>query len=1167
MKKFLLSLSVAMLSVVGAWAQEMSAGTADPDGASVRRLEVTLSGDWLNGAKVDEMTTQLIDLVMGYVATPKLDGEGNPIYVQAVDGEGNPVVDSEGKPVYVQDVDENGNPLVDADNKPVYVQEYNDPAFHPEKAFTEVTIKSASGTVTINNRLFQQLLSGKVTELNGQFTWHTANNKITRLDLSEVAVTGYVGNPDSNNYADGAACPGGESPIVYFAMPSFDTTVANQAYTIPSYVFNGLNSLDELILPANTVKVGTAAFAGLNYNKFKLNVGLKFIGNAAFYAASDRKGMGVLDVPSTVEYIGPEAFWFRSFTDIYFHSAQAPICPIGKGAVSGADRPMLYEDCYMGNNGFSDTRENAEKQSPTKPGKANRENYYSNGGRWMVMIHFPSSAEMEAQGKTLDIASYKDATRVYNKVYGTIYYNDPTRSDYDAGKVEIAIPGHEQEYIARHKIWGEQGSYDYVGKEASALTYKGLTAVKDVNSGFEDTYRGLNYIWPSQSQWVRAYTTVALGYNWDGVTKYRPELTSDQIAYMIEDNLMVDKNQDGTGNWVAVGQDITYDEAMANAYNATLPGAVKEGDAKETWTAEDAIVNNAELDGAVEAGDSKGEYTADEAIAYNAELDGAVKAGDTKETWTAEDAITYNADLTGAWHEGEDIYYTAEEVIAYNATLDGSVKEGDPYDAVNPVYYSWDEYKGMYPSEIENWMNETWYWEQYVPNSGWNQGKVIKTPGKPAGNYTASEAAAYNEKLPGAVHITTIRLENITADIANAHNAELDGAVKAGDTKTVFNAEEAIAYNADLDGAVKAGDSKGTYSADEAIAYNAGLEGAVKEGDVKERWTAADAIAYNAELTGARAAGFTSKNYDDPAIAELLSIVAFQSTRRCVFGANDGGGNNYDPKIPSSEAWWTICLPFNLTKAQIDKYFGEGTHVCLFNQVDRNTAPTEGQKPYIKLYFTKDVYAEATSGDDIVLKAHVPYMIYPTISDDDAVYLKNGIPGDEVYKETGNPIPTIVTAEDGAKYRFIGNYDTKLPVSKEDGTVENIDVVVPQYSYIYAKKANATGKHPYQFWFTQSAKIKWGPNKCIVQSTEADRGLTDQNTFFAQEVQAAKGQTQQITILGDEADDSEATAIDVIIVAGNGEDSQVIYNLNGQKLNAVPQNGVYIKNGKKYIAK
>lgn len=1211
-------------TAIGAWAQEIvSATTADEEGAEVRRLEVTLSGNWLDGENVVERTTMLIDEIMGY----------------------------------------------------------EDGAFNASKAFTEVTIKSKEGTtVTVNQRLMQQLLTGKVTEYQGQLTWHTSDNKITRLDLSDIAVAEYVGHEGSSVRNPNATLfpTSGVSPVVYFAMPSFEVR-DGQTYTIPSYTTAGLEKMDELIIPANTKKISTAGFADGNFNKFKLNVGLEFIGNAAFYASSDRKGMGTLDIPSTVKYIGPEAFWFRSYTDIYFHSAQAPICPIGKGAISGDDRPMLYEDCYMGNNGFSDIREFAENQTSGpnkgKPGKANRENYFSNGGRWMVMIHFPSSAEMAAQGETLDIPSYKDATRVYNKVYGTIYYNDPTRSDYDAGKVELAIPGHEQEYIERGKIWGELGSFDYVGKETSDLSYKGLTCVKDVNSGFEDTYRSLNYIWPCQAQWVRAYTTVALGYNWDGVTKYRPTLTPEQIAYMIEDNLLVDKNQDGTGNWIAVGQDIVYDEAMANAYNATLPGAVKAGGVKETYDAGGAIAYNATLDGHVEAGQSAGNYTAEEAIEYNASLPTAIHEGEVKEKWESGDAIANNAALPGARVEGDN-YYTEASAIAKNATLPGAVSTSDIMEPAvehrDAVYYTHDELAWInevsydkttviyHPAQAATYYsddeitkspnnNNQWYKNEDVENldgyysteyltgkgiDSWKfiygtdtkledgvtlykftgivakagatalgydgQKPFMKTPAvaefyettadsKQASTqtikipeveghddiyYTEDQAAEYNAKLPGAVSTEDVEFVYSATEAAE-YNATLPNAVKEGDTKSTYTADEALAYNSDSaknPGAVSEGDSKGDYTDETAAAFNATLEGAVKAGDTKSTYTAEEANTNNAALPGARTSGYSSKSYDDPAIADLLSLVAFQSTRRCVFAANDGGGDDYDPKLPESQAWWTICLPFSLTKAQIDKYFGEGTHVCLFNKVDRKIKNLEeGQKPYVKFYFTDDQYPKAADENAVVLKAHVPYMIFPTLEETDAVKMANvRIPMDDYYKETGNPIPTIVNASDGQEYRFIGNYDTKLPVVQEDGSVKTIDVVVPQYSYIYAKKANATGKHPYQFWFTQNAGIKWGANKCVIQSTGADRGLSDNETFFKEVEKGNDSGVKQITVFAydDEETASEETAIEeVIYVLGSGEDQQVIYSVNGMKLDAAPNKGVYIKNGKKYLAK
>lgn len=53
---------------------------------------------------------------------PAYDANGQPIYLQKVDANGNPVFDANGNPVYVQQVDANGNPVFDANGNPVYVQ-------------------------------------------------------------------------------------------------------------------------------------------------------------------------------------------------------------------------------------------------------------------------------------------------------------------------------------------------------------------------------------------------------------------------------------------------------------------------------------------------------------------------------------------------------------------------------------------------------------------------------------------------------------------------------------------------------------------------------------------------------------------------------------------------------------------------------------------------------------------------------------------------------------------------------------------------------------------------------------------------------------------------------------------------------------------------------------
>lgn len=137
----------------------------------------------------------------------------------------------------------------------------------------------------------------------------------------------------------------------------------------------------------------------------------------------------------------------------------------------------------------------------------------------------------------------------------------------------------------------------------------------------------------------------------------------------------------------SAGYEEKYTAEEALAYNATLDGAVKEGDPKPSpgnYTADEAKEYNAKLPGAVKEGDAKpedGTYTAEEAATHNAGLSGAVKEGDAKPSpgnYTAAEAETFNANLPGAVSTSTTKKtYTADDANAYNATLDGAVKAGD----------------------------------------------------------------------------------------------------------------------------------------------------------------------------------------------------------------------------------------------------------------------------------------------------------------------------------------------------------------------------------------------------------------------------------------------------------------------------------------------------------
>lgn len=338
--------------------------------------------------------------------------------------------------------------------------------------------------------------------------------------------------------------------------------------------------------------------------------------------------------------------------------------------------------------------------------------------------------------------------------------------------------------------------------------------------------------------------------------------------------------------------------------------------------------------------------------------------------------------------------------------------------------------------------------------------------------------------------------------------------------------------------------------------------------------------------------------YDD------LCMMAHMGTRQFPLGNEDVNVDEEPEKEPTypinikGGQWWTICVPFDMTKAQVDDVFGKDTHVCRFNKVER-VVNSEKKVKSIKLYFTNDVYVHKSTKDDkghyttstetpvadgdIVIYAHESYMIYPTKNNDDANNMYNI---SDYTLVTGSPLPTLVKANEqftgGAKesasgeadwnkeYRFVGNYQTEVAVaaseqgnSSEEAVARGIkNVFVPQYSYIYAKK-NGTPKA--QFWFYTGTQMLWGANKCVVQATARGGGLSDYKTYFGGNGSA---RAKELSFFGT---DDEVTGIEnVEIIAGNENDTQIVYNLNGQVVNGnlnSLQKGIYIKNGKKFMVK
>ena len=327
---------------------------------------------------------------------------------------------------------------------------------------------------------------------------------------------------------------------------------------------------------------------------------------------------------------------------------------------------------------------------------------------------------------------------------------------------------------------------------------------------------------------------------------------------------------------------------------------------------------------------------------------------------------------------------------------------------------------------------------------------------------------------------------------------------------------------------------------------------------------------------------------------DYLQKIAHMGTRQFVLtnaDTNKDTDTEKEPEYPISmkgNNWWTICVPFSMTKAQVDEVFGTGTHVCRFSSVTR-TDDGKGNKS-ITLRFQNDVYATkwirnaetlaynieggSPADNDIVIYSHEAYMIYPTKSNEDA----NGMYNIKDYKlETGSPLPTIIKAnvnvetKDHTEYRFVGNYVTEVSTATATNADEGVataayeTVTIPQYSYIYAKKKNDTA---HKFWFFTGTQMAWSPNKCVVQATDRDGGAQDYSNFFGGNANSTK--VTQMSLFGEETDGG-TTGIneEITIIAGEGDNAQRVYNLNGQMIggnNAKPK-GIYIKGGKKFMVK
>lgn len=308
------------------------------------------------------------------------------------------------------------------------------------------------------------------------------------------------------------------SKISTFNLPSSLTLIGKAAFkncaalasiklnnglqNIGKEAFTG-TKLTSIDFPSSLKIINDCAFANCHIYNLKFNAGLKYIGNSAF-ALSNGHTEEVLEIPASVIYIGPYAFNFRQYQDVYFYGEKAPLMPLGSYKLDTNIKDLgtaFPQQTLNGNNGFNPIPEEGEEKTgdDTSSGYANRENY-KNHGVYLCMLHYPKGLSDENRD------TYTDITRVY-KTYRTA-----------DGQFIPTDTGPE--------------ATDKVGKEEKdEMLNAGLChSYRKVTWGYADTYLGEQYIWPSQSQFNRAYCTASNSVKWDGVTPVTCDLSADEIA-------------------------------------------------------------------------------------------------------------------------------------------------------------------------------------------------------------------------------------------------------------------------------------------------------------------------------------------------------------------------------------------------------------------------------------------------------------------------------------------------------------------------------------------------------------------------------------------------------------------------------------------------------------
>ena len=285
-------------------------------------------------------------------------------------------------------------------------------------------------------------------------------------------------------------------------------------------------------------------------------------------------------------------------------------------------------------------------------------------------------------------------------------------------------------------------------------------------------------------------------------------------------------------------------------------------------------------------------------------------------------------------------------------------------------------------------------------------------------------------------------------------------------------------------------------------------------------------------------------------------------------GALDGEVDVYVHRtklVNNAGAWNTICLPFDLTKAQFKDAFG-----CELTALAKPTASDESAHQWTGTVNDKGVLSFTKLADtDLTIKAGVPYLMQASGTQ---TYCTQTFPGSE------NKTPEELKTADPKYYASVGTKTITLNSPYEVKASYNDEIVNGEFYFrgLYGRKKYIdgstttliadNGSQKYQYISTAAGSyLKYLPAASTLQFNGMRAyfyfpNWSAENNNAAQDASNGTNAKIHVAVMA-----ASTTGISNISAEEASKQAEV-YNLSGQRVDA-SYKGIVVRNGRKYLRK